>query len=215
MKKIIYTITLFALLSGTIACSSDDKDDPLVAIQQLSLPSSLAIAVGGTEQLTPTTMPANITKPYTLVWSSDNEGVATVDEEGNVTAVEAGTANIRAQVHEDDQPQNIAAATRVTVENYTITLSETSGKVDVGSTITLEPTVTPAGATYILVWESSNETIASVVDGVITGRNEGQATITVHVQQQPDIKATFTVDVGVGEANPGGSVGDIPDGDDW
>ena len=216
MKKIIYTILCVALLTGVMACSSSDDDAPVVAIQRVSLPATLSIAVTNSAQLTPTTTPTTVTKPYTLVWSSDNETVATVDQNGLVTALTVGTANIRTQVYEDGVAQSIAAATKVTVASFTLSLASSSGSLEVGKTLPLEPTVGPAGSTYTLVWSSSNETAAQVdQQGVVTGRNEGESTITVYVQQQPTVKATFAVTVGAGEVNPGGGVGDIPDGGNW
>ena len=52
-----------------------------------------SLYVGDSEQLTATVLPDNATDK-TVTWSSDNTGVATVDEAGNVKALAAGTAKI-------------------------------------------------------------------------------------------------------------------------
>ena len=53
------------------------------------------LTVNGTETLTATVSPDNAANK-TVTWSSDNEAVATVDADGVVTAVSAGTATITA-----------------------------------------------------------------------------------------------------------------------
>ena len=75
----------------------DEKDEviPAVPATQLTLdPPSVRLAVGKTQALTLTVVPENATG--TVVWSSSNSAVATVDETGNVTAVAAGTTAITA-----------------------------------------------------------------------------------------------------------------------
>lgn len=64
--------------------------------------TSTTIAVGGTETLTATISPANATdKTYT--WSSSDENVATVDANGEVTAVAAGTTTIKATANDGSE----------------------------------------------------------------------------------------------------------------
>ena len=55
--------------------------------------TSTTLTVGGTETLTATVRPDGATDK-TVTWSSDNTSVATVDANGKVTAVAAGTATI-------------------------------------------------------------------------------------------------------------------------
>lgn len=75
----------------------DEKDEviPAVPATQLTLdPPSVRLAAGKTQALTLTVVPENATG--TVIWSSSNPAVATVDETGNVTAVAAGTTTITA-----------------------------------------------------------------------------------------------------------------------
>ena len=58
-------------------------------------PTTASVAVGGTQQLTAVVAPENATNP-TVTWSSSDETIATVDGNGLVTAVAAGTATITA-----------------------------------------------------------------------------------------------------------------------
>lgn len=144
-----------------------------------------------------------------VVWASDNTDVATVDEDGIVTAVKAGTATITVSVK--GQPE-IKAICTITVKSSAIavtklTLSESSAEVSIGKTLTLSCTIEPTDATNKeLVWSSSDETIATVdAQGVVTGVKAGTVTITVTSKSNPSVKATCTVTV-VGET----SIDDVP-----
>jgi uncharacterized protein YjdB len=65
-----------------------------VSVTSVSLsPGSVSLAIGGTQQLTPTILPANATNK-TVNYSSSNSAVATVNAAGLVTAIANGTATI-------------------------------------------------------------------------------------------------------------------------
>ncbi len=71
----------------------DPSADP-VAVTGVSLnKTSTSLTVGSSETLTATVAPANATN-QAVTWSSDNTAVATVNQNGKVTAVAAGTATI-------------------------------------------------------------------------------------------------------------------------
>ena len=57
----------------------------------------LALVVPGSEKLTATVTPDGL-EGYKLVWSTSDASVATVDQNGNVTAVAAGTATITVEL---------------------------------------------------------------------------------------------------------------------
>ena len=144
-----------------------------------------------------------------VVWASDNNDVATVDKDGLVTAVKAGTATITVSVK--GQPE-IKATCTITVKSSSIavtklTLSESSAEVSIGKTLTLSCTIEPSNATNKeLIWSSSDETIATVdAQGVVTGVKAGTVTITVASKSNPSVKAICTVTV-VGET----SIDDVP-----
>lgn len=83
--------------AATITYASKTTTQPItvtdVAVSDVSLKTSTTIEKGKTETLIPTFTPANATNKN-VTWESDNTSVATVDEEGVVTAVDAGTANV-------------------------------------------------------------------------------------------------------------------------
>ena len=105
----------------------------LVVVSDVTLnKESLELTEGKAETLAATVNPDDASDK-TVTWSSDNEEVATVDENGKVTAVKAGTANITATATNgtDDTADDKTATCAVTVNKaqidpaYTITIPAT------------------------------------------------------------------------------------------
>ena len=93
-----------------------------------------------------------------------------------------------------------------TVDVTGVALDKTEVTLEIGGTETLTATVAPEDATNKLVsWSSSNEAVATVVDGVVTAVAEGTATITVTTD---DGAKTATCAVTVNAA-PAVKVGDV------
>lgn len=78
------------------------------------------------------------------------------------------------------------------VEVTKVTLDQATAKVKVGETLKLTATVEPAGAATV-VWSSSDEAIATVKDGVVTGIANGRAVIVATAGAK---KAQCIVEVG-------------------
>ena len=82
------------------------------------------------------------------------------------------------------------------VELTDLTLNKDSAELLVGEQLTLNATIQPANASIdsidSIIWESSNEEIATVVDGVVTAKSKGECNITVTVL---DKRATCHVTV--------------------
>ena len=77
-----------------------------------------------------------------------------------------------------------------------IELSQSSAKLLVSKTLTLTPMFAPVYATdKALTWETSNSSVATVVDGVVTAQAAGTATITAKLTSDNSIYATCTVTV--------------------
>ena len=99
--------------------------------------TTLALVNGNSEKLTATVEPSEASQSVT--WDSDNETVATVDEDGTVHAVGAGTATITATtaVAAADGLTPFASCT-VTVKEaeYTVTLDPNEGTIADGKNVT-------------------------------------------------------------------------------
>ena len=74
-----------------------------------------------------------------------------------------------------------------------IELNKTEATLDMGNTLTLVPTFTPAYMSADITWQTSDANIATVSNGVVTPVTAGNVTITAKVTE--DIKATCSVTV--------------------
>ena len=75
-----------------------------------------------------------------------------------------------------------------------IELDKTETAVNVGATVKLTASVVPTGAVMPAVtWETSDPTVATVADGVVTGVSEGTVTVTATAAGLPAVSCTVTV----------------------
>ena len=162
-----------------------------------------ALTIGDTSQLT-----VNYSAGTTVMnttYSSNNTSVATVSPTGLVTAVAQGSATITASAESDGNGHYVTATITITVSPVKVTsvsLDSASESVKVGKTVTLVATVYPSSATNKSVtWSSSNTSVATVANGVVTGVAAGTATITVTTVDQ---SKTATCTVTVTAASGGG-----------
>ena len=144
----------------------------------LSASTGLALTKGQTQKLTATVAPANATKKE-VKWSTSNKNVATVSENGLVTAVGGGDATITCTA-QDGSGVKATCKVTVTVPVSGIQLSQTSAALTVGDTLTLTKTIYPSDATnQAVTWTSSSDAVASVdSNGKITAKTAGSAVIT-------------------------------------
>ena len=159
--------------------------------------------IGETTQIDVKLEPANA-KDQKLTWKSSDESVATVDENGKVTAVGNGTATItvttedgkhtatttitvKAEEKPDEKPAEIEKIT-VSAEQKTLT--------KIGESTQLDVKIEPANAKeQKLTWKSGNEKVAVVdANGKVTAVGTGTTTITVNTE---DGKHTATITITV------------------
>ena len=121
----------------------------------------------------------------TAKWTSSDTSVATVDGNGVVTGVKAGTAAITAEA------DGATSTCIVTVFESSTTISTSALSIKVGETATLKVTVT--GADKSVIWASSDTSVATVeLNGTVTGKKVGTATITA-TANGVSAKCTVTV----------------------
>ena len=143
------TTTIKATVGGKSAeCTVTVNAAATVQVESVSLDkTNLELTEGETAQLTATVLPDNATNKN-VTWSTSNASIATVDANGEVTAVSAGTATITATA------DGKSATCTVTVTrpyippanpNYKITVEATQG-----GAVTADPTAAKAGTTVTL-----------------------------------------------------------------
>ena len=126
--------------------------------------------------LSTTTIPDNCE----VLWSTTNPLVATVDENGVVTALKEGECDIFATFASNPA---VSASCHITVSypQITLSLSNNSLEMNVGEENTLTATIIPDNTGLIPTWSSSNESVATVENGVVKAIGEGECDITATV----------------------------------
>lgn len=138
--------------------------------------TSATIETGKTVSLTATITPSNATDK-TVTWSSSNTSIATVSG-GIVTGKSVGNATITAKTNNGKTATCIVTVKNSIVEVTGITLNSTNISLEAGETTTLIASITPSNATdQTITWSSSNTSVATVSNGIVTGQSAGTATI--------------------------------------
>ena len=165
--------------------------DKEISVTGITLDKTTAeLTEGETTTLVATVTPDNATDK-TVTWTTSDETVATV-KDGIVTTLKAGEVTITAKVGDKTATCTIAVKAKV-IAVTGITLDKTTAELTEGETITLVATVAPDNATdKTVIWTTSDETIATVANGVVTSVKAGTATITA---KAGDKSATCTITV--------------------
>ena len=190
MKTLLKGVYAFLMAALVLAgCQKPVEEEPVTIRLNKTLISSLP--VGSTQTLTATIAPEGA--KVTVEWSSENDAVAVVNENGEVTGVAPGTTVISARAEES------VATCKVTVTEVkptAIKLSAQTLKLAVEEQHVLEVVLTPSNAVANdMEWLTGNDKVAVVdQDGTVTAVAEGRATITVRCNGGT-IAATCQVEV--------------------
>jgi len=157
----------------------DPVEIPVTGIQLNA--SSRSMNSGNEFQLVATISPANA-DDQSVTWISSDPSIATVDENGLVTAIAVGTATITVTTNDGGHTATCAiTVTAATFPATGVTIDGGNQTIVEGETYTPGYTATPANTTDTPTWSSSNPAVASVNEatGEITAIASGEATITV------------------------------------
>ncbi len=186
-SKITKNITLKA------KWSSESEETPGLVLNL----DTLTLKPGEKTTLVATLGPDN--EKVELIWSSSDESIATVDENGVVTALKEGKVTITAKTK--DGKYTATCELTVSEEKIAVTGVQFSKKtlsMYTGSTLRLANyvTINPTNASNKgLIWSSSNTSVASVNSrGVVTAKKAGTVTITVKTADG-EFTATVTITI--------------------
>ena len=167
-------------------------------------PESANLYIGQNQTTTPTFTPAKseISENTNITWTSYPTGIVSIDSDGKITALAAGTTTVTATTGEGNRLSDTIAVTVYTPISG-ITLSDGDftlyTNVDGSTTKTLTATINPTGAGMdsdkAINWGTSASNVATVSNGVVTAVGNGTATITATLVSDPTKTASVEVTV--------------------
>ena len=168
--NILMGFLILACVVVIILLFTGESEDKVDLKPTLSLnPSVIVMKIGETRVINYTV--TNIEK-YTIRWQSDNLEVADVNN-GVVTGKKKETANIMVTINEN----GLTETTKVIVNDIvpeSIKLNKNNLELKVNEKEKLEYTLLPSNVTdKSVTWESSNQKIATINDGVVSCLSPG------------------------------------------
>ena len=154
-----------------------------------------AIQTGSTYQLTATVYPNNTTNKN-IIWSSSNDDVISVTQDGTITAESTGIAVVTAtSTSNSAAKKSLTIMVKDVIEVTSLSLNHTSLQVYKGKSASLTCYVNPTNATdKTVTWSSNAPDIVTVNNnGSLNIHNAGTATITVTSANGKSTSCTVTV----------------------
>lgn len=193
----VHTAPLVAALT-VCACTAEPLGPPnLVPVATVAVaPANPVVSVGAKAPLTPIPLDAkgDTLTNRTFTWATSDAAIATVDGQGVVTGVAAGTAQITATA--EGQSGSVTMTVSTTAVG-SVTVTPTTATANVGATANLTGAAFATGGAplpgRVFSWASSNTGVAAVTSlGVVHGISPGSATIT-GTSEGKSATATVTV----------------------
>ncbi len=184
--------TIRAIVGNRARSCTVTVSDSSVPITGITMSQNkMTVAKGSNSQLTVSFVPSNATQDRTIIWSTTENTVATVSQDGRVYGIGTGVVIIKAT-----STSGYEAACTVTVvdSSYSIAITQSNLMINEGSSGTLSVRFTPDefGDESLVQWYSSNNDVATVSGGVVTAVGAGDAIITAEYSGYSD---TCTVQV--------------------
>ena len=184
--------TLECKVTVTAPQTTEPTDKEKLGTLSLDKPT-LSLAQGGTDTLVISGDYASSVS--SKAWSSGDSKIATVDDNGKVTAVGAGTTDIAVKIKLGTEEGTLKCTVTVAAQTYKITKIDGSSSIRVGGTGTVNVTTDPTGGT--ISWKSSDDKIARIesskgTSATVKGVSAGTVTITAKCG---DAEATWKMTV--------------------
>lgn len=182
-----------------IKAYTDNSDIKTVAVESVSLDKTEAVLKEKeTVKLNATVLPENADNKN-VHFTSDNDAVATVDDNGLVTALSSGEAVITV-ITEDGKK---TAQCKITVEKEiiqlkTITITNAPAELEKGAQVQLGIKYIPDNTTQSksVEWKTSDASVAVVSStGLVTAKKTGTVTITAVSKADSSIQSKVTIKV--------------------
>ena len=129
----------------------------------------------------------------TLIWESNNNAAATVDQNGLVTAVSIGKATITAYLESNPMVKKEFSFDVIQINRY-LEISINNENLFVGDTTYVHSLLKPFNSTVQTYWQSSNPAIATVDNnGKVVAKAKGEVTISGYAAVSNTITGSITI----------------------
>ena len=164
----------------------------IVDVTSVSI-DDLDLTIGESAKLSPR-IQNSLATPI-LTWNSSNTSIATVSNDGTVTAVGLGTATITCSAHNGVSGQSTITVNPIYIES--ISISESEHEMMVGEKFQLETTILPSNASIKeLEWSSTNEAVVLVdQNGMIRAVGSGSCFVNANAKDGSNKSAGCFVSV--------------------
>ena len=184
-----FLLGLFCFLSSC----GDDEGEVDILVNSISIQGNF-IEDGGTSQLTAVIFPENATNKE-VEWSVSNEEVATIDQNGLLTAVSNGIVTVKATALDGS---GVSATKSIDVsgvpgpEVLIESINIQSVSITDGQPVQLTATISPSTASNkVLNWSVSDESIAEISDvGLLTPLANGSVQVTATATDESEASDT-------------------------
>lgn len=157
--------------------------------------TTMSMFVGESKAIKATVKPGDSTYRKTK-WSSSDEKVAIVDEDGTVIAIKAGSAMITSEAMDNSGKKAICYVTVYErVSSTGVTLQDKSVTMVPGETKIVQLVLIPTASTDSVTWSTDNVAVASVdkTTGKITAKSTGTAYVSVMTESGKTATVEITV----------------------
>lgn len=182
-SKVLFYLLIIVGASYT-SCSKDEETTiTSIEVEEVRLnQTTLELSKGEKGRLSATILPETLNNK-SVTWITENKQIATVDEEGIVTAISIGQTIIAAKV--DNKIANCKVTiSAILVESITLDREELS--IEIGKVEQLVATILPENAdNKDITWTTENQDIITVDEnGQVTALAEGETIVTAKAGNQ-------------------------------
>ena len=195
--------TLLGLLVGFVSCNTEDEVPDTIPVESITIRGDF-ITDGGTSQLTVLISPQNATNKE-VTWAVSNEAIATISQEGLLTAVSNGIVIVTATAKDGS---NVASTRSMQVSGVggdepgpdpvlVQSITVLGNDITDGSAQQLSVEVLPENADNTeITWSVSNEDIAQIsATGMLTPSGNGTVTVTASATDGSGVTGALQIEI--------------------
>ena len=191
------TATVTAKVGDKTATCEYTVKAPLTSIELNNGENDVSLVKGQNKNISVEYNPENTTDSRDLDWTSSDETVATVDGNGKVTALKAGTTTITATSTVSDRITDSVTVTVTEIPINSIAFEQADDTMLRWDELQLTVLYNPEDTTddKVVTWESSDEDVAIVDEnGVVIALQEGTVTIKATTANGKEAEKEITVE---------------------